>query len=161
VPKSDEPEDSVQQEVEKYVLEKEMVRPSTSVFSAFKWYFVFLTSVFGTTVLLYLFLRFGFPKVADSIQAYVSEHPKKTCAILFVVCHILGLFFAAKVLVIGLVRLYQHYAPEEVRRRCLFKPTCSEYTILAIEKYGLLKGMHKSFDRFDRCHGTEYRIDYP
>jgi putative membrane protein insertion efficiency factor len=72
-----------------------------------------------------------------------------------------GCFVLSKQMAIGFVRLYQHYSPERLRRRCLFKPTCSEYALLAIEKYGLFKGMKKSFDRLKRCHGEDYRIDYP
>ncbi len=35
---------------------------------------------------------------------------------------------------------------------CRFKPTCSEYSILAIEKYGVLKGGLMSFWRVLRCN---------
>ncbi|MDO4363209.1 MAG: membrane protein insertion efficiency factor YidD [Clostridia bacterium] len=62
----------------------------------------------------------------------------------------------------GCIKLYQHYAPEEIRRRCLFKPTCSEYAILAIKKYGLIIGLVKTYNRlFKKCKGNIYRIDYP
>ena len=60
------------------------------------------------------------------------------------------------------IRLYQHYAPEDVRRRCLFMPTCSEYTILVIQKYGIVIGLYKAYIRlFKKCRGSIYRIDYP
>ena len=35
---------------------------------------------------------------------------------------------------------------------CAFFPTCSEYTIQAVEKYGVLKGLYKGFRRVLRCH---------
>lgn len=35
---------------------------------------------------------------------------------------------------------------------CRFKPTCSEYAIQAIEKYGLIKGGVKAFWRILRCN---------
>ncbi|NCO23344.1 membrane protein insertion efficiency factor YidD [Candidatus Kuenenbacteria bacterium] len=35
---------------------------------------------------------------------------------------------------------------------CRFRPTCSDYAALAIEKYGLLVGLRKSFLRVLRCH---------
>lgn len=35
---------------------------------------------------------------------------------------------------------------------CKFKPTCSEYAILAIEKYGAIKGGMKAFWRILRCN---------
>ena len=74
-------------------------------------------------------------------------------------------FFAAifaKKAAIGCIHLYQHYAPAEVRRRCLLKPTCSEYAILAIEKYGLIKGCVKTWHRLRYvCCGYVYHTDYP
>ena len=35
---------------------------------------------------------------------------------------------------------------------CRFRPTCSEYTINAIEKYGVLKGGVIAFYRVMRCN---------
>jgi putative component of membrane protein insertase Oxa1/YidC/SpoIIIJ protein YidD len=157
----DMPDESEQSAVEKYVLEKDLARPCTNVATVIKYYFVFLTSVFGCSVLLYLFLRFAFPTASNHLQAAVEKKPAAVCAVLFVLCHVIGLLLILKPLAIGFVHLYQHYAPEETRRRCLFKPTCSEYTILAIEKYGFWNGLAKSIERFKRCNGTVYRIDYP
>lgn len=35
---------------------------------------------------------------------------------------------------------------------CRFRPTCSEYAIQAVEKYGFLKGGAKAFWRVLRCN---------
>jgi len=35
---------------------------------------------------------------------------------------------------------------------CRFTPTCSQYTIEAIEKYGVLKGLYLGFLRILRCN---------
>lgn len=35
---------------------------------------------------------------------------------------------------------------------CRFTPTCSEYTIEAVEKHGLLKGAVMGVRRLSRCH---------
>lgn len=35
---------------------------------------------------------------------------------------------------------------------CKFKPTCSNYTYQAIDKYGSLKGLFLGFKRVIRCH---------
>jgi putative component of membrane protein insertase Oxa1/YidC/SpoIIIJ protein YidD len=150
-----------QQEAEKYVLEKELMRPKTTVFTVIKCYFFFLTSIFGITVLLYLFLRYLFPGIAVKIQSAVEERPYIVCIIILAACHVIGFLVVLKDMVIGFVHLYQHYAPEELRRNCLFKPTCSEYMLLAIEKHGLIKGIKLSFNRFSRCNGNTYSIDYP
>jgi len=44
---------------------------------------------------------------------------------------------------------------------CRFRPTCSEYAYLAIKKYGLFKGIAKSFFRLLRCHPFSGGIDFP
>jgi putative component of membrane protein insertase Oxa1/YidC/SpoIIIJ protein YidD len=150
-----------QEEAREYVLEKELIRPGTSILTVIKYYFVFFSSVLGVTVIIYFFLRFIFPALAAGIQRTVEEQPWKTGILIFIFCHIIGFLIVLKSMIIGFVHLYQHYSPEEVRRNCLFKPTCSEYMILAIKKYGLIKGVAKSINRFKRCHGETYRIDYP
>ena len=35
---------------------------------------------------------------------------------------------------------------------CRYTPTCSEYTVEAIEKYGFIKGSLKGIMRFFRCN---------
>jgi putative membrane protein insertion efficiency factor len=35
---------------------------------------------------------------------------------------------------------------------CRFRPSCSEYTYQAIEKYGSAKGLFLAFKRIVRCH---------
>jgi putative component of membrane protein insertase Oxa1/YidC/SpoIIIJ protein YidD len=155
------PELTEQEEAEKYVLEKELIRPGTNVFTVIKYFFVFFFSTLGVTVAVYFFLRFPFPVLAVKIQKIAEEEPWKTGGVIFIVCQVIGFLIVLKSMIIGFVHLYQHYSPEEIRRNCLFKPTCSEYMILALQKYGLFKGLAKSFDRFKRCHGNTYHIDYP
>ncbi|MDR3529837.1 MAG: membrane protein insertion efficiency factor YidD [Rhodopila sp.] len=43
--------------------------------------------------------------------------------------------------------------------RCRFIPSCSEYAILAVRKYGLLRGLVMIGGRFRRCNPA-YRGDY-
>lgn len=35
---------------------------------------------------------------------------------------------------------------------CRFHPTCSEYALQAITRYGLIKGSYKAIVRISRCH---------
>lgn len=35
---------------------------------------------------------------------------------------------------------------------CVFYPTCSEYTVQAVEKYGAIKGIWLGMRRILRCH---------
>lgn len=62
---------------------------------------------------------------------------------------------------IELILLYQKYAPDEMRKSCLFEPSCSEYMILSINKYGVIKGTFKGIKRILRCHYPNGGIDYP
>jgi len=54
--------------------------------------------------------------------------------------------------VIRLVRGYQLWISPMLGPRCRFQPTCSEYLILAIRKYGLVSGMIRGIWRICRCH---------
>ena len=68
--------------------------------------------------------------------------------------------FIAKRTVIWLVHLYQNKASDATRLKCTFEPSCSEYMILAVNKYGVIKGVAKGINRLFRC-GSESGIDYP
>jgi len=57
-----------------------------------------------------------------------------------------------KKLLIKLVRLYQKYISPLRPACCRYIPTCSQYTIEALEKYGALKGSWLALKRFSRCH---------
>lgn len=67
----------------------------------------------------------------------------------------------SKKAVIWLIHLYQNKAPDKVRLRCVFEPSCSEYMLLAIQKYGLIKGFFKGARRLWRCHPPNGGKDYP
>lgn len=63
---------------------------------------------------------------------------------------------------IDCIKLYQHYASDDVRGRCIMMPRCSEFAILALRKYGLVIGLYLTYLRvFKRCKGNIYRIEYP
>jgi putative membrane protein insertion efficiency factor len=54
--------------------------------------------------------------------------------------------------VIAGVRLYQIVLGPLLGGRCRFHPTCSNYAIQAVEKYGAVSGMWRGFWRILRCH---------
>ena len=66
----------------------------------------------------------------------------------------------AKRAVIWMVHLYQNKASDETRLKCVFEPSCSEYMILAVQKYGVIRGVYKGIRRLFRC-GNESGVDYP
>ena len=63
--------------------------------------------------------------------------------------------------VIWLVRLYQYKAPDRVRLKCVFYPSCSEYMILAVQKYGTVHGLCRGISRLLRCHAPNGGEDFP
>ena len=55
-------------------------------------------------------------------------------------------------LLIGAVRLYQILLSPIFGRRCRFHPSCSNYFIEAVRKYGILTGSWRGIRRILRCH---------
>lgn len=53
---------------------------------------------------------------------------------------------------IRLIRAYQYLVSPLLGVNCRFIPTCSEYSLQAIETYGILKGSWESLKRLMRCH---------
>lgn len=52
----------------------------------------------------------------------------------------------------GLIKLYQRLLSPLIGPACRFYPSCSNYTLQAIEKYGPLRGVWKGFRRILRCN---------
>ncbi len=57
-----------------------------------------------------------------------------------------------KLFFIKLVKAYQYLISPLTGPSCRFTPTCSEYSIQAIDKYGPLKGSWLSIKRISKCH---------
>ena len=53
---------------------------------------------------------------------------------------------------LALIRFYQRHISPGLPPRSRFIPTCSQYAVEAIEKYGALKGGWLALRRFLRCH---------
>jgi hypothetical protein len=53
---------------------------------------------------------------------------------------------------IGLVRIYQWTLSPLVGGQCRFQPTCSNYFIDAVRKYGAVRGAVRGVARICRCH---------
>lgn len=64
-----------------------------------------------------------------------------------------------KKFLLWLIKAYQENYPLS-GKRCVFVPSCSEYTREAIEKYGPSKGVWLGVKRILRCHPFQKnRID--
>lgn len=57
-----------------------------------------------------------------------------------------------KKIIIFFIRIYQNTLSKFIGNQCIYTPTCSEYTIEAIKKYGVFKGCFLGFKRVLRCN---------
>jgi putative membrane protein insertion efficiency factor len=55
-------------------------------------------------------------------------------------------------ILIKAIKLYQKYISRFIPRQCRYYPTCSEYTIQVLEKYGFIRGIGKAVWRILRCN---------
>ena len=65
---------------------------------------------------------------------------------------LIRLLHVPALLAIGGVRLYQYLISPWLGRRCRFYPSCSQYFILSVQKFGLIRGFWKGATRICRCH---------
>ena len=127
-----------------YVLRRELIRPKTNIINAAYFLSLLLLVCFAASIIMKLL----FEKIPFTLVFFL---------VFFSI-----MFILLKKVIIGIVEIYQHYMPEQLRRSCLCMPTCSEYMILAVKKYGALKGMRKGLYRLiHTCQGIDYKIDYP
>ncbi len=59
---------------------------------------------------------------------------------------------ALRTVVTAPVRFYQRAISPALPRRCRYHPTCSQYAIDAIRRYGILKGLALAGWRLLRCN---------
>jgi putative membrane protein insertion efficiency factor len=57
-----------------------------------------------------------------------------------------------KLILIGLIRGYKSLISPMLPQACRFQPTCSEYAIDAIARFGAIKGSWLAIRRILRCH---------
>jgi putative membrane protein insertion efficiency factor len=50
------------------------------------------------------------------------------------------------------IKLYQILISPLLGNNCRFIPTCSNYTIEAINKFGIIKGLSLGIKRIKKCH---------
>jgi putative membrane protein insertion efficiency factor len=50
------------------------------------------------------------------------------------------------------IKIYQILISPLFPSSCRYTPTCSHYTLEALKKYGLLKGIWLGIKRISRCH---------
>ena len=140
---SDDNRTAQEQEAEEYCLHHKLERPSLHVKVALGVSLLYIIAVSALVVFLHQYLSIS---VLLSIDFSI----------------LLSIPFIGRSFLIYCIQVYQHFAPEKLRRRCICKPSCSEYSIEVLRKYGLLKGCYKIYIRLTRtCHGQRYIIDKP
>jgi uncharacterized protein len=55
-------------------------------------------------------------------------------------------------LLLTILRFYKRWISPMLPSACRFEPTCSEYTMEAVEKHGALRGTWMGIRRLLRCH---------
>lgn len=114
------------------------------------------------TVIATLGISFLLMLLFKKIGWFEFENKSQTQAFLSVdwIVQLLVLVLTLRYIMIWFIRVYQRYAKSETRLRCCYTPSCSEYAILALKKYGALIGGIKAVRRLLRC-GPPGGIDYP
>ncbi|WP_042144630.1 membrane protein insertion efficiency factor YidD [Paucisalibacillus sp. EB02] len=69
-----------------------------------------------------------------------------------------------KYIFIGLIKFYRSAISPFTPSTCRFYPTCSEYGLEAIRKFGAIKGGYLTIKRISKCHpfhpgGVDYVPD--
>lgn len=139
-----------QLEARDYVLNKPLQKPSTTIIVPI----LFVFGVIALGVISGLI-------ISNLIEKYtVCAETKKIVVVIGMI--VLLLICTIKPILILCIKCYQHYAPESIRRSCLCKPTCSEYAIIVIKKYCIVKALLLIYIRlFKTCTGKIYKIDFP
>jgi putative membrane protein insertion efficiency factor len=64
-------------------------------------------------------------------------------------------------LMTALIMLYQERFASKLPATCVYEPSCSEYMLLALKRYGLWRGVWLGLGRLSRCRPGLGGEDYP
>ncbi len=56
-----------------------------------------------------------------------------------------------RLLVMGCIYMYKAFAPMRVRNRCRYTPSCSQYTLISVGRYGIIIGSVLGIIRIRSC----------
>lgn len=51
-----------------------------------------------------------------------------------------------------IIKFYQKCISPLIPNRCRYYPSCSQYAVIALQRFGLLKGSYLAIKRILRCH---------
>jgi len=55
-------------------------------------------------------------------------------------------------ILIEIIKFYRNHRPRQCLDLCIYEPSCSQYALIAIEKYGATKGLDLTIRRILRCN---------
>lgn len=134
-----------QRELFEYQNSRVLARPKTTVLSVVAYSLAYLLFIAACVILNILIKAPLYLEIPISVVIYVifSE-------------------LSLKYIGIKIVECYQHYASEKTRRQCMCVPSCSEYSIICLKKYGLLRALIKIRRRLKKtCRGPLFKVDPP
>ncbi len=66
-----------------------------------------------------------------------------------------------KFIVIQLLKAYKYFISPMLGHHCRFYPSCSQYMMIAVQRFGVIKGIAMGIKRLSRCHpGCEGGVDH-
>ncbi len=135
-----------QRKLEEIINKRQLKRPNTK-----KWNVILLFSV--ALLLLFCVILFSFFLLKTVIS--------KTLVFILLLLVIFELYI--RFCLVQTVKCYQHYAKEEMRRRCMCIPSCSEYALICLTKiFPLAVALSKIRIRlYKTCKGEDYKLDFP
>lgn len=51
---------------------------------------------------------------------------------------------------------YKNFISSQDNQQCGFYPSCANYAMISVEKYGYMRGVLESLDRLTRCHNADW-----
>lgn len=134
--------------IKEYCDHRKLKRPNTNFFHILiSLLFFFLISIFYL-VIIHL-LNF----IGGELKIYFHMY----AGIIYL---ILAYIWIKRTLILS-IQCYQHFASEDLRRSCVCVPSCSEYSIIALTRYNLIKALCLIIKRLTKGCKNEYKIDYP
>ena len=57
---------------------------------------------------------------------------------------------------VGAIESYRRFLPNHLKRHCIYVPTCSQYGLECVKKYGGVRGSIRTWARIRRCNGAMF-----
>ena len=57
-----------------------------------------------------------------------------------------------KIIILSIIRFYRKFISPALPPSCRFYPTCSQYALTSVERFGTFKGSWLAVKRISKCH---------